>query len=360
MDRPGGVQSHVRDLSGWLRAQGHEVRIIAPSGSIEDQDTYAVGRCQTMHLHGTAFEISRATGQEVRTCVQDLRSWGAEVVHLHTPWTPMLAWQVWRHMKLPSVGTFHATLPEDTGLDPFKWYIRRAARHFHKHLDALIVPSEAPQAQWRALGVSPLPEIIPPAIDLSRWRNARTEKKEPFHVVYMGRLEKRKGVNILLSAWESINHRLPDATLTIAGAGDMEAELRNMAGAKSLQRLKFLPPPSDAEAARLVASANIFAAPATEGESFGLVLIEAMAAGALPVAADNAGFSTVLTGQGQDLLVPAGDANALADRIVNLAEKAETREMLGNWAREHAETFDVGTCGPRLLSIYQNICKNRK
>ncbi|SHJ49894.1 Phosphatidylinositol alpha-mannosyltransferase [Shimia gijangensis] len=353
MDRPGGVQTHVRDLSSWLRRQGHEVRIIAPSGHCEEDDITQLGSFRSMALHGTAFEISRASRAELKDCTRSLQDWGAEVVHLHTPWTPMMAWQLWRQLKLPSIAMFHATLPDDTGFDPFTWYIRRAARYFHKRLDCVTVPSLAPQAQWQQLQVPTVPEILPPTIDLSRWHAARTPRSGPLHVLYMGRLEERKGVRVLLEAWPKIAAVLEGARLTIAGGGEQEAQLRALVSSQAIPRVTFLPPPSNAQAPALMASADVFAAPATEGESFGLVLIEAMAAGALPIAAANAGFTTVLTGAGSDLLVPPGDAGAFAKKILSIASDKERRKGLQFWAKTHASAFDVGTCGPAFLSLYQ-------
>lgn len=360
MDRPGGVQTHVRDLSEWLRQQGHEVRIIAPIGDTDIDGAVQLGKCRAIKLHGTEFEISRAGGLDLRSCVRDLQAWGADVTHLHTPWTPMMAWQLWRGLALPSVATFHATLPEDTGFDPFAWYIRRAARYLHKRLQGITVPSAAPQGQWAKLGVAPLPDILPPTINLERWRDARNPRFGPLHVLYMGRLEERKGLRVLLNAWPKIAQSLTDARLTIAGRGPLEPELRAITKTHALPRLTFLPPPSDTDAPALVASADIFAAPATGGESFGLVLIEAMAAGALPVAAANAGFATVLTGAGANLLVPPDDADAFAQKVISVVSDKDRRASYGAWAQTHAATFDVRVCGPAFLSLYhQALNKGR-
>lgn len=362
MDRPGGVQTHIRALSQWLRSQGHEVRIVAPPGDGPEEDVLALGRCRTMSLHGTGFEISRAGSRDRAACLHDLRGWGAELVHLHTPWTPMLAWQIWRGLKLPSVATFHATLPEGSGLDPFRWYIRQAARYFHRRLDAVVVPSEAPQAQWRALGLDPVPAILPPAIDLSRWRAARGGggRRPGPHLVFMGRLEERKGVQVLLAAWPQIAAALPEARLSIAGAGELEMSLRQQVRDGAMDNVTFLPPPSQEQAPHLVASADFFIAPATGGESFGLVLTEAMAAGALPVAAANAGYATVMTGAGQALLVAPADADALACKILQLAaDPGLCAELLG-WADQRARDIDVTALGPRYLTLYRGALNRRK
>lgn len=359
MDRPGGVQAHIRDLSAWLHTQGHEVRIVSPPGTGGLPGSLALGGFRNMKLHGTAFEISRAARSELQSGLADLRSWGAEVVHLHTPWTPMLAWQVWRGLALPSIGTFHATLPDGGGFDPFRWYIRKAARRYHRKLDTIIVPSDAPLSQWKALGVDPAPTVLPPAIDLSRWRAAKASHKGGPHLVFMGRLEERKGAQVLLEAWEQISSALPVASLTIAGQGELEATLRGYAQNRQLPRVRFLPPPSDQEAPALVASADFFMAPATGGESFGLVLIEAMSAGALPIAAANSGYATVLTDQGRELLVPPADPSSLAQKTIDLASNPDLCTQLRNWARDHSASFDVSVVGPKLEHILQQAISNQ-
>ena len=100
MARPGGVQRNVRDLSAWLDQQGHETRIIAPPAPGEAPKRAGrlikIGRSRAFGTHGTAFELSRASRHELRQTVQELRDWGAELIHMHTPWTPMLVWQFWR------------------------------------------------------------------------------------------------------------------------------------------------------------------------------------------------------------------------------------------------------------------------
>ncbi len=364
MDRPGGVQTHVRDLSAWLRAQGHEVRIIAPPGdpNHSEESLMPVGTARPFAIHGTSFEISRATRAQRAEAIAELRSWGADVVHMHTPWTPLLPFQIWQALKLPAIATFHATLPENDGFDPLSAALRKVGHYFNRRLSRVVVPSQAPFQQWQAAQARPLPLILPPAIDLSAWRAASetaVAPNESLRVVYMGRLEARKGVNVLLDAWQKVQTHLPDAELIIAGDGDEASTLHQQASRLGLTNLNFRPPPDTPTAQALIASADVFAAPALHGESFGLVLIEAMAAGALPVAAANDGFSTVMTGAGRDLLVPPGDATALADKMLWLARDAETRTTLSRWATEHAERFDVATVGGDYVNLYAEAVSKR-
>lgn len=352
MARPGGVQSNVRDLCAWLDRSGHETRIVSPVSPGADlaPGEMALGRARELSLHGTGFEFSLAGPGRLRAAVRALRDWGAEIVHLHTPWTPMMPWQLWRRLDLPSVATFHATLPETDRPGIEDRYIARAARHFHARLDALVVPSVAPLRQWDRLGVTPLPEVLPPTIDLADWRAGDTggiRRPGPFRVAYLGRFEARKGVDVLLKAWAQRPPALRDAELVLAGRGGLPGPLPQ--GARLVQS------PGRSEAIRLIADADVSVAPAGYGESFGLVLIEAMAAGTVPVAAANVGYSTVMTGAGSALLFPPGDAAALAARLAELASDPARLARLTGWARGHAMAYDVSRVGPEYVALYERV-----
>ncbi|MBR9842843.1 MAG: glycosyltransferase family 4 protein [Rhodobacteraceae bacterium] len=354
MTRPGGVQTHIRDLCAWLEAEGHETRIVAPPGTGQaPHNVIEVGRTHDISVHGTHFELTRARRPEIAATVAALHDWGAEVVHLHTPWTPLLPWQVWRTLALPSVATFHATLPEG-GFDPLAWALGKAGDYFNARLSRIVVPSGAPLAQWQKRGADPLPAILPPTIDLSDWRAARRDaplREAAPQIVYMGRLEERKGVQVLLNAWPAVSAALPGATLTIAGSGELEGELRRQAAA--FPSVRFLPPPDANGARALIAGADLFVAPALGGESFGLVLIEAMSAGTVPIAAENAGYASVLNDEGAALLARPGDASALAKRIISVASDPTTHARLRDWCAARAASFDVSALGPDYLALYR-------
>ncbi len=354
MTRPGGVQTHVRDLCAWLNAQGHETRVIAPPGDGPTAPgVIPLGHAHDISLHGTRFELTRANRAEIAATVAALHEWGAEVAHLHTPWTPLLPWQVWRALKRPTVATFHATLPEG-GRDPLSWALGKAADYFNARVAHIVVPSRAPLAQWQKRGAAPLPSILPPTIDLSDWRAAKQDRplrQDAPQIVYMGRLEERKGVQVLLDAWPGVAAALPGATLTIAGSGALEAELRNKAA--PFPSIRFLPPPDAIAARALIAGADLFVAPARGGESFGLVLIEAMSAGTVPVAAQNPGYASVLDGEGAALLTPPGNAPALAERIIALASDPVEHARLRDWCATRANEFDVTALGPDYLALYR-------
>jgi len=360
MDRPGGVQRHVRDLSSWLTAAGHETRIVCPptpgARDATDGVIRRVGGARNLAVHGTAFEISRVSRGQLRAAVGDLRAWGADLVHVHTPWTPFMAAQMMRALDLPTVATVHATLPDPAAAGLIDRYIRWSARRLLPRADAVVAPSEAPLRMLNTVVPQVSPRIMPPTIDLAPWLRAGAARARGagLSVLFLGRLEPRKGLDIALDAWCRIAPAVPDARLTIAGDGPM----RDLAAAAASDRVAVVGRPDDAEARRLMAAADLCLAPAPYGESFGLILVEAMAAGTLPVAAANEGYGSVLTGDGAALLVTPDDATALAASLVALSDPA-IRAPLQRWAAAHAQMFDVSTQGPAYLALFDRVLAGR-
>jgi phosphatidylinositol alpha-mannosyltransferase len=369
MDRPGGVQRHVRDLTTWLTAQGHETRIIAPpapgQAARRDETLIELGKSRAFGTHGTGFELSFARPAHVRALARELTDWGADLVHMHTPWTPRLVHQMWCALHLPTVTTLHATLPDfrpnGKGASLIDRYIRRAAKSYILQSEAVILPSPAPLKMLTRLVPRFAPDILPPAVDLAPWRQAGAQQRARaslhpgLHLLFLGRLEARKGVDILLRAWPRIVQALPQARLTIAGDGEM----RPMVEAAQSPRLAYVGRPDDAAARALMAKADLFIAPALYGESYGLVLAEAMAAGALPVAAANTGYASVLTGPGKQLLVPPGNPELLAERIIALSDDQIAMADLRNWAKIKARQSDIANVGPDYLALYETVLRPR-
>ncbi len=360
MDRPGGVQRHVRDLSRWLTEHGHPARIVCPPAPRGRNGTHGditrIGHARMLGAHGTEFEIACAAPRALRALAADLHGWGADIVHVHTPWTPLLAWQIARTLRLPVVATVHATLPRPAARGLADRYIRRAARRILPRCARVIVPSDAPLDLLARLLPALPAQILPPAIDLGPWARAAAPRAQgALSLVCLGRLEPRKGVDILLRAWPLIAEALPDAHLTIAGDGPLAGAVR----AAALPRTSHLPRPDDAAARALLGRADIVLAPAPYGESFGLILAEALAAGALPVAAANPGYASVLTGPFAALMVPPGDAEALAGRVIALGRDPAGRAHLAARAPGHAAGFGVDVQGPRYLSLYGDVLGTR-
>lgn len=229
------------------------------------------------------------------------------------------------------------------------WFLRRA--------DAVVFPAVPVRTLFDDLPTLASPQVLPPSVDLAPWCAARDNMPATHrggaHIVYLGRLEPRKGLETLLDAWPLIAAALPEAQLLIAGSGSLQTKV--IAMSRASPRLHHIPAPDDAKARQIVAASDFFVAPAGFGESFGLVLIEALAAGALPLAAANAGFASVLTGPGTDLLFAIDDRHDLATRLIALARDPERSARLRSWGAGHAQGFDITTQGPRFVDLYRRV-----
>jgi len=359
MARPGGVQNHVRDLAHWLSGHGHETIILAPRPAVHQVEPGArtIGRQHLIRLHGTVTEVSLAMPGELAALKQAMASFRPDIVHLHTPWTPLMPWQAWRAMGGPTIATFHATLPDPTSISGGALLL--AARYFLRRIDAGIVPSAAPLAALpRGDGLAPI-SILPPAIDLASWFEAsRPRSGQRLSVAFLGRLEQRKGVDVLMRAWDMAAPRLPAARLTIAGGGPLQGQVA--AWCEGRVDASHMPAPDPLAARSLFGNADIVVAPSRYGESFGLVLAEAMAAGAVPVAAANAGYASTLAGPfASVLLYPPEEPEALANRIVALAQDRALRQAVCDWGRERARMIDITAVAPQYVDLFQRVLAAR-
>ena len=200
--------------------------------------------------------------------------------------------------------------------------------------------------------------MIAPAIDLSAFFNINHDGIGT-DVVFIGRLEPRKGIAVLIEAWERIaSGAVPIGAraiprLVVAGSGELEGLVKAAEVRLGPHVLLHVPAPSQSRKLELLAGACLAVSPALYGESFGLVLVEAMAAGVPIIGASNAGYSSVLKGEGANLLVPPGDADALARKIISLLGDAPQRARLQAWGRLEARQYDVAALAGQFEEIYR-------
>lgn len=359
MSRPGGVQRHVRDLSAWLQAQGHQLRILSPAPAGRAPTSRdEIGQARRFALNDTSFELSWIATAELARLTDDLTRWGAEIAHFHTPCTPLMPLRLWRALALPRVATFHSTPPDAARRGIKTMVARRLSGWFLRRADAAVFPAQPLCDLFGDLARRQPPMVLPPSVDLTPWRAAgdtvsRGTSTDGPRLTYLGRLEPRKGLDTLLAAWPQIAAALPRAQLVIAGDGSLRGRVDALA--QSSPRLQALPAPDDTAARQIVAGTDFLIAPAGHGESFGIVLIEALAAGALPLAAANPGFASVLTGPGAALLFAPGRPDDLAARLIALAGDAPRQAALRRWGQGHAMTFDIAAQGPRFAAVYRDV-----
>jgi phosphatidylinositol alpha-mannosyltransferase len=337
--RPGGVRSHIGGLGVALRARGHNVDVIAPSDT-EQLDSLRVVRCGSarhMAFGGTQIDLTWAPWARV----VDVCERGYDVMHFHTIWNPLVPFQLASRFRGPKVATFHDVPGPDTPawasglMSPASELIRRVA------LRRVIAVSPS-VSRYLADGRH---EIIPNGLTVPDPLPAEGEREA---VLYLGRLEPRKGVRTLIDAATLLGEHSPP--IWIAGDGPLRAELERLA----TPRVRFFGEVSETEKWSLLRRAALVVAPSLGGESFGIILLEAMAAGAPPVAAGNPGYRDVLAGRSVDLLFPPGDARALAHRIGALMNDAADRHALRAWGENHWRQFDWRVLAARIERVYES------
>jgi phosphatidylinositol alpha-mannosyltransferase len=313
-----------------------------------------IGSARAISFSGTRFEASVAWGYQHARLRAAMRRGGFDVVHVHTPWAPLLSIQAFACGPGAKVVTFHDTPPDTVGGAISKTILRGLSRLLLPHVDEAIAVSEAPRAHlWapRAQFIS----ITPPCTDLRRFAAATgpAVQRPKVSLLFVGRLEPRKGVSVLLKAYRRLCEEGLPVTLTIAGGGAEEALLRRYVERHSLPDVRFLGGFDDAHATALYGACDIVCAPSPYGESFGIVIAEAMAAGKPVVAAANRGYRTLLQAHADELLAPPGDAEGFADRLRRLVLDGELRARLGAWGRTEARRYDCRTVAPDLVATYR-------
>jgi phosphatidylinositol alpha-mannosyltransferase len=361
IERPGGVQRHILALAAGLRRRGHETLIIAPGPLAADGPDFIrpIGHKREIGMSGTRFELTWARPEELRGLQQCLTEWQPDLLHFHTLWSPAMPFQVFRRWSGPRVVTFHDTPPPGLWGGALRLSFGAMGRWIMARSSAVIAVSSAPLAHLRHRRGGLEPVVVPPATDLSavtaRGRRDRGSADAAIRFLFVGRLERRKGIVELLHAWDRVRRTGgQNLVLTVAGKGEYAALVRNTQSRVGSNRLEFIEAPDDDLVRQLYARADVFVAPSPFGESFGIVLTEAMANGLPVIAADNAGYSTVLIGPGRDGIVRSGDVSALADAMIRFASNKPLRDRLGAWGIEQAASYDISAHLPRFERIYHD------
>ena len=349
-DRHGGVQRHMHALAAALRARGHDTLIVAPGVARgAEPGLWRLGAMRSVAFAGTRFEVTWAARPDLDAMLGDLRRWQPDVVHFHTPWDPVMPWQLFRRLDgVARVATFHDTPPPGLAGSTLRQLFKLMSHYLLSRLDGAIAVSAAPLSHLRPGASGVVPVVLPPVTDLSAFSAIDKPAGERPSVLFIGRLEPRKGIAVLLDAIARLASGAvvlpadqPQPRFVIAGDGDLRGDVQQTMARLGKGWIDFIGSPSEAEQRRLLGAATLAVSPALYGESFGIVVAEALASGTPIIGADNAGYATVLSGDGARLLVPAGDAGALAERIAALLAAPGERQELARWGRQHARQFDV-------------------
>lgn len=366
--RPGGVQRHVLDLSRALAADGHQVTVFAPRSAGEPVAARGqsftiepLGGFRVVHVLGTGFELSMAKMAQVRAALDKAQP---DIVHFHTIWTPVMSWQVWRALdawpRTARVATFHDTPPDGWSGDLMRRVFSLASARISRKLQAAIPVSESPAAH---LVLAPGCErhVLPACIDLSPYASTRPLAADvPPVVLFLGRLEPRKGALALIEAWARVEQRHRGARLIVLGDGPLRGQALSLVAELGLaESVRFEGAIDEVDKAQWFGRATLFCAPSLYGESYGLVLAEAMAAGLPVIAAANAGYRHVLVGAGALGLVAPGDVAELAARLSQWLGDAQLREQQSQWGRRACAMADINHQLPTFESIYADALRSK-
>ena len=351
-DVPGGVGFHIRDLALKFRSRGHDVRVLTPSSSRDLPDWISsAGQSVSVPFNGSVANISVSPAALRRT-----RRWLADnafdVVHVHEPVVPSVSMAAAMLSSAPLVGTFHAALGRSVSRAiasaPMRLYMERIGVR-------IAVSEEARRTLIEHHGGDAV--IIPNGVETASFRRASTDSRwmatdsRPV-IVFLGRLdEPRKGLSVFAGAIEGVLDKMPGARFLIAGRGDAPEIRRQVA--RFGDSVSFLGGISDEEKASLLAGASVYVAPQTGGESFGIVLVEAMAAGTAVVASDIPAFRAVLEDGRAGVLFETGSSAALVDQLLGLLADKARLEDLSKAGQRASLQYDWEVVADKVFEVYR-------
>jgi phosphatidyl-myo-inositol alpha-mannosyltransferase len=352
-DVPGGVQSHVLQLAEVMRARGQNVSVLAPASPHVKLPDYVVaaGRAVPIPYNGSVarLQFSPAVHGKVRRWLTD---GDFDVLHLHEPNAPSLSMWALRLAEGPIVATFHTSTTKSLTLSVFGGLLRP----MHEKIVGRIAVSDlARRWQMEALGSDAVE--IPNGVDVASYASAPRLKGYPRPgktVLFLGRYdEPRKGMAVLIDALPTLVERFPGLQLLIVGRGD-EDELRDRVGGLAAH-LRFLGQVDDAAKASALRSADVYCAPHTGGESFGIVLVEAMAAGTPVVASDLHAFRRVLCDGKAGRLVAVDDSAALAEGLIAVLENEPRAKRYAAAGADAVRRYDWSVVASQIMQVYETV-----
>lgn len=341
---PGGVQMQVIGLARALRQAGHETRILGPcDGPPPEPGITPLGRSVPFAANGSVAPIAPDPAAALRT-IRALREERFDVVHIHEPLVPGPSLYTVLTSDRPMVGTFHRA-----GSSAAYRVTKPLASLFARRLTKRCAVSKDAEETARSV-VGGTYEITFNGIDVERFAKATPWTTDAPTVFFLGRHEPRKGLSVLLDALPSLPR---DLRVWVASDGPQTAELKAKVAGDT--RVEWLGRISDDEVASRLKGADVFCAPSLGGESFGVVLLEAMAAGTAIVASDIPGYRNVATHDQDALLVPAGDAGAVAAAIRRILTEPATAGRLAAAGEARASRFGMDELAQCYLGIYRAL-----
>lgn len=340
---PGGVQGQVLGLARAMRRLGHECRVLGPcDGPPPEPGITPLGNAIPLAANGSVAPIAPDPPAVLRT-IRAVREEAFDVLHLHEPLVPGCTLTALLYHSAPALATFHAAGESAS----YKW-LAPFLRAIAKKIDLRVaVSDDAAQLAGNSIGGEFT--ILFNGVDVERFAAAKAWPKTGRTLFFVGRHEERKGLETLLQA----HARLPeDVRLWVAGTGPQTEELRTR---YSSPRIEWLGRIGDGELASRWKSADVYCAPSLGGESFGVVLLESMAAGTVVVASDIAGYRNVARAEKDALVFPPGDANALARQLERVLNDDVLRATLEAEGYRRANEYSMDALAKHYVALYETI-----
>lgn len=358
--RGGGVQEIVFAMQAELASRGHDVYLITPQPKDFEADPSKkiifIGNATDFNspTH-TTIQVSAAVNEKIDAVLAEQKF---DILHFHEPWIPMLSAQILSRSKCVNVATFHAKLPETLMTRTVIKVVTPYTKSVLKYIDEFTAVSEA-AAEYVCSLTEKNVALIPNGIDLKTYRAParRSDNKKNKTIFYLGRLEQRKGVKHLLHAFKLLSETSPEASLVIAGDGPDRAKLEALAADLDLKNVAFVGYVTEKEKLHYLRTADLYCSPALYGESFGVVLLEAMATGLVTVAGDNPGYASVMNGLGAISLVNPKHHAEFARRLHLLLHENDLRKLWREWAAEQIPQYDYANIVDQYEEVYRHALK---
>jgi phosphatidylinositol alpha-mannosyltransferase len=363
LDTPDGVQQYVLSIGQWLSKQGIEIHYLVGETKRHDiERIHSLSKNVKVRYNGNRLSIPLPVSK--RKLKELLAREKFDVLHVQMPYSPMLAQRIINSAPELAVivGTFHV-LPYSkstrVGNKALSLSLRRSLKKFDK---IFAVTSAAKKFAEKTYRINC--DILPNVVDVARFKNAGPLPKysdDTRTVMFLGRLVPRKGAMALIRAAEVLSNRenLPEFRVVMCGKGPLEAELKQYASDHNLGGLVeftgFVP---EAIKPNMMASADVMVYPSSGGESFGIVLLEAFAAGAAVLAGDNPGYRSVLEPK-PELLFDPKNIHELADRIEHFLTDDAARNQISTWEKNYVKQFDVAVVGEQLIKTYRQLLQEK-
>ena len=356
---PGGVNDHVRNLAAQFESWGHRVRVIAPCSApnkVPDDNFIPMGRPIPVPSNGSIARVSLSVWLRPRIKAL-LKDEQFDIVHLHNPFSGFVPLGILGQSKAVNIATFHAY----PGSRLYRMGGSRLVRRYFRKLHGLIAVSQ-PARDIISRHFAGDYQIIPNGIQVDDFTNGATPfphlQDGMINLLFLGRLEKRKGLKYLMAAYSRLKWDWPNLRLLVVGPGKPDGDSHKIISEHNLQDVVFAGRVSNEDKVRYLKTADIYCSPATGGESFGIVLLEAMAAGKPIVATSIAGYSSVITHGSEGLLAPPKNDEALANSIAELLRDPNLRSTLAANGRRRVEEFRWERVAKSVLDYYMT-CLNK-